>query len=606
MMKYFLRGAGTAVFLLALVLGCQTAQPMAPTESAIQVESSGFSPHDTSGQNTIEISLLFGNSESIKSWKVEVMRMGVASRTWTGTASPIPASLRWDGSTDAGGTAVEGSYTARLSIDYAAKYQPATAESRSFVLDLTPPTGSITLNPTQFTPRADGVKVPVILTINAHSALAHMESWSLDVFAETGGLVKSWSGEWPNASVTWDGSTMTGGYVAPGAMYSVISFVRDEYGNSAELTSKVEVANLPMPATPAPAPIPRDPSIVALAAGFSPNGDHVADLLMLDLNYGKQPAEVSEWGVRIIGSNGEVLKSWTGQAAGLPGRLEWDGKSDSGAMALEGVYKATFNVTYEGSSASRSATSASFVLDLTPPTGEITLSSDLFSPIESSDTITLRLSARSKLAKIDSWTMDIRDPGGRLFRSFSSKWPESTATWDGRSTRGDMVESAEDYTVVARVRDQFGITGYVRAMVPIDILMEKTATGYRILASRIFFKAFTADYTHVTGGLAEQNVARLNNLAAKLTKFPGYKIRIVGHAVMINWDRPEAGKIEQRTVLIPLSKARADAVEAALVDRGLDKSRFTMEGVGASDQLVPDSNYMDRWRNRRVAFFLDN
>jgi polygalacturonase len=169
-----------------------------------------------------------------------------------------------------------------------------------------------------------------------------------------------------------------------------------------------------------------------------------------------------------------------------------------------------------------------------------------------------------------------------------------------------MVESAEDYAVVARVRDQFGITGYVRATVPIDILMEKTATGYRILASRIFFKAFTADYTHVTGGLAEQNVTRLNNLAAKLTKFPGYKIRIVGHAVMINWDRPEAGKIEQRTVLIPLSKARADAVEAALVDRGLNKSRFTMEGVGASDQMVPDSNYMDRWRNRRVALFLDN
>ena len=41
------------------------------------------------------------------------------------------------------------------------------------------------------------------------------------------------------------------------------------------------------------------------------------------------------------------------------------------------------------------------------------------------------------------------------------------------------------------------------------------------------------------------------------------------------------------------------------MDRGLDKTRFTMEGVGASDQLVPDSNYTDRWRNRRVVLFLD-
>jgi len=46
-------------------------------------------------------------------------------------------------------------------------------------------------------------------------------------------------------------------------------------------------------------------------------------------------------------------------------------------------------------------------------------------------------------------------------------------------------------------------------------------------------------------------------------------------------------------------------VEAALVDRGLEKARFTTEGVGASDQLVPDSDYKDRWQNRRVALFLD-
>ena len=104
--------------------------------------------------------------------------------------------------------------------------------------------------------------------------------------------------------------------------------------------------------------------------------------------------------------------------------------------------------------------------------------------------------------------------------------------------QGEMVESAEDYTVVARVRDTYGLVGLVKVTVPIDILMEKTATGYRILASRIFFQAFTADYVHVGEGLAEQNVMRLNNLATKLSKYPGYRIRIVGHAVMVNWDHP--------------------------------------------------------------------
>jgi len=40
-------------------------------------------------------------------------------------------------------------------------------------------------------------------------------------------------------------------------------------------------------------------------------------------------------------------------------------------------------------------------------------------------------------------------------------------------------------------------------------------------------------------------------------------------------------------------------------DRGFDPSMVIAQGVGASDQLVPDSDAVNRWRNRRVAFFLD-
>jgi flagellar motor protein MotB len=201
--------------------------------------------------------------------------------------------------------------------------------------------------------------------------------------------------------------------------------------------------------------------------------------------------------------------------------------------------------------------------------------------------------------------MDIYDPGGNVFRSFTGKWPADSSVWDGKGINGDMVQSAEDYPVVAKIRDQFGIIGTVKATVPIDILVEKRGNGYRILASRIFFKAFTADYKDVPPELTQQNMARLDALAAKLKKFAGYKIKIVGHAVMINWDKPDAGRDEQRAILIPLSKSRAEAVQAALVDRGLDVARFTTEGVGASDQLVPDSDYKDRWQNRRVALFLE-
>lgn len=160
--------------------------------------------------------------------------------------------------------------------------------------------------------------------------------------------------------------------------------------------------------------------------------------------------------------------------------------------------------------------------------------------------------------------------------------------WDGKSGSGQMVESAEDYDVTATVRDEFGNSAEISSVIPVDILVEKTA-----------------DYIDVAADLASQNSGRLDQLAAKLKKFPGYKIRLVGHAVMINWDNAAKGKAEQEMVLIPLSKARAEAVKQAMVERGLDAAIFVAEGVGAADQLVPDSDLANRWRNRRVAFFLE-
>ncbi len=201
--------------------------------------------------------------------------------------------------------------------------------------------------------------------------------------------------------------------------------------------------------------------------------------------------------------------------------------------------------------------------------------------------------------------MEIYDPENHLFRTFEAKWPSKSAIWDGKGFNKDSVLSAEDYPVVVKVRDEFGNVGELKSSVPVDILVERTATGFRILSSRIFFKAYTADYTDVRPELAKLNVKRLTDMTAVLKRFPNYRIRLVGHAVMEYWDNTAQGTIEQRDVLLPLSKARAEAVKTALVANGLQSSMFTTEGVGASDQLVLDSNLADRWQNRRVAFFID-
>jgi hypothetical protein len=224
--------------------------------------------------------------------------------------------------------------------------------------------------------------------------------------------------------------------------------------------------------------------------------------------------------------------------------------------------------------------------------------------MEPGDTVRIAIKADSALARLDGWSMDIYDPGGNLSRSFGGKWPNNVVAWDGRGFDGDLVVSAEDYPVIVKFRDEFGNEGYARSAVLVDILVTKNGSDYLIPNSRVYFKDFTSNYHDVPSELSKQNVFRLDLLAEKLKKFPEYKIKIVGHAVKIHWDDAALGDIEQESILVPLSRARTDAIKKALVDRGMDPKMIDTDGVGAADPIVPDSDYANRWRNRRTAIFL--
>ena len=85
MKKRILMGAAVAAALTVAVLGCQTAKPalVAPAESAIQVEKSGFSPAAAAGQNSIEISMLLRERGSNQVLEGGGGRAAAAQKTWT-------------------------------------------------------------------------------------------------------------------------------------------------------------------------------------------------------------------------------------------------------------------------------------------------------------------------------------------------------------------------------------------------------------------------------------------------------------------------------------------------------------------------------------------
>jgi len=348
---------------------------------------------------------------------------------------------------------------------------------------------------------------------------------------------------------------------------------------------------------------PAASTIATETSGFSPYADSRRNAIGFDLSIGNAE-KVRTWKIELLSGN-KVYKKYEGNSKNLPRRFFWDGKTDNGLIAPEGVFVAVLTLDYLDTYVPVTNKSHSFILDEKAPTISLKLSQKPYSPIESSDKLTLTIDARSTLSKPDSWSVKIYDPAGNLFRAFDGKWPDNKVLWDGKGFVGDLVESAEDYPVEVTVRDGFGNDATLRSIIPIDILVEKIPTGFRILSSRIYFKAYTDNYTDVSDELALQNQTRLDQVAVVLKKFPGYKIRLVGHAVMVNWDDPEKGNIEQQDVLIPLSRSRADAIKKAMIDRGLDPTKFSTEGVGAADQLVPDSDITNLWKNRRVSFYIE-
>jgi hypothetical protein len=70
--------------------------------------------------------------------------------------------------------------------------------------------------------------------------------------------------------------------------------------------------------------------------------------------------------------------------------------------------------------------------------------------------------------------------------------PAEPLKWDGRSARGELVQSAEDYPYTLTVRDRAGNTGTLTGKIPIDILVLREGNKLRIDVPTINFEPWSA------------------------------------------------------------------------------------------------------------------
>ncbi|MDP3177771.1 MAG: FlgD immunoglobulin-like domain containing protein, partial [Spirochaetaceae bacterium] len=503
--------------------------PPVPGENSIVPAAAGLSPNGDGTMDSIDLRVSVTNRDAMRSWKVIVSHAETGvQKTFSGDASSLGTGVTWLGRADSGELSPEGAYSAALSIDYGTTFKPAQATSRRFVLTTSRPKTMISVSPRAVVPDEQGFVAPARFALDANSALARMSSWSLDIVDSSGRALASLGGDWPPSAIGWNGVMEDGRLAEPNSAYTAVATVLDEFGNSGQAQAPIIVAGFPT-AT-------EESFVKALSRGFSPAAK---GSMRFSLGFGNRNL-VKSWRLDIEREDKTVRLRYPGDGSAFPETFVWDGRLVDGTTAPDGRYSATLYIDYGRVYSAATAASAPFSLASAPPSGSITIDPGLFSPDGdgSAETCAITLTAVPQYAAISDWSVEIQDPAGNAFMSWRGQWPAKTIVWDGKNPKGDSVESAEDYPLVARLRDEFGNSSEVKSAVKVDILVTKIGDEYRLRVGGVTFKSFTADYMDVPEEQALRNAAILDLLASKLKKFPGYQIKMVGHAVMTSWDDP--------------------------------------------------------------------
>jgi outer membrane protein OmpA-like peptidoglycan-associated protein/flagellar hook assembly protein FlgD len=557
------------------------------TPVSVKLSEAAFSPNNDGVKDTIQFIPEVLSTEGINTWVIRVLdRSNRSIWQYNGTSSPVP--IRWDGKTSEGRTAADGEYSVLFEVLYANGSNPKKSVG-PLIVDTLPPSITAATDYTLFSPDGDGRKDTIRIVQNSSSE----DYWKADIYNVKNSSIRQFSWKGKAGNVEWDGKDMAGSLVQDGS-YRYTVGATDQAGNKIEY--QITGISIDTQKTPV--------RIMAQASGFSPNGDGKKDSLGFDIYAGKRDG-IASWSVAVI--NEKTVERTQIQAgtkgSQLPASIMWIGKDAAGKVLREDSYYAVVTVEYEKGNYAQER-SARFVIDVTPPQVQLTLSPVPFSPDDDGieDSVRLGLSATDS-SPLEEWQMQIIDPAGNLFTEFSGTGapPVNPIEWNGKAPSGELVQAASDYMVRYLLQDIYENTATGSKILPVDVYVLREGDRLRIQISSIYFAPFSTDFQP---GKEADNQETLRRIAQILNKYSRHQIVIEGHAVRIYWFNEAEGKREESEILLPLSEQRADVVKKILTEFGVREQRMSTVGLGGTQPVVPHSDLDNRWKNRRVEFIL--
>lgn len=352
---------------------------------------------------------------------------------------PVPETIRWDGLTDAGITAPDGTYTFSLSaMDDNGNH--SQTETYTVHVDTVAPSVEL-VSPASgeriFSPNGDGNKDVFAVTQTGSAE----DLWSGEFVDALGLTVLSF--EWQNGepeSFDWGGLNASGGLSADGVYrYRIES--TDRSGN----TGRAELANILINTEETPI------SLAVSSGYFSPNSDGRLDTMVLTPTL-PNTAGIEDWSLIVREKDGEIVRSYTGSQV-APESIEFDGVTDQQTVIREGEYLAEFSVSYRNGNRPETE-SPTFVVDLTPPQVLTRADRGLFSPNGDGNLDTVTVFQESSRESV--WTGVIRDEGDEIVRSFTwTTVADQSAMWNGRRNDGRLSADGR-YTYTLEATDSAG------------------------------------------------------------------------------------------------------------------------------------------------------
>ena len=392
-------------------------------------------------------------------------------------------------------------------------------------------------------------------------------------------------------SFEWDGTDDSGNRLPDGDyFYKVIG--ADNAGNETQIILRgIRIDTAPTPV------------YLTASQGYIKAGETDSERMQTFAAVVPNTSGIASWIFEISDDSDRVAHTESGTHT-VPNGFTWNG-TDSSGKSVEGIYKGVLIVVYSKGSRPR-AESRSFISDGSPPEVTVSLQPQPFSPDGDNvdDEVVIGLAVEDR-SRISEWSLEIFDPRGHEFITFSGRGrPSERIIWDGRSGQGELVQSAEDYPYVLKVTDVLGHTGIEQGEIAVDVLVIREGDRLKILINNITFQPSSPQLT-VSGDEGAKNKKVLDRLAEIMQKYGSYRIVVEGHAVSLRWADSAAAKQEQNNILVPLSRSRAQTVVDELSARGVPANRMQSVGIGGDKPIVPHGDLEERWRNRRVEFYLE-